>query len=293
MELQTIKTEQTAIVKVQDIPQEALVGKHPLSDYLPEDLKTQLPATVIAKISQSKLKHSNQKERETFAQSALAFINPNLESEAELNIVLAILMDFSADCELTANEFMMALKLSADGKLFLEGVDGKSIPVKLLRKIDQIALRETQQAYIHYRNKDKLHQQGQDKLKAYLNPPKEKSEEELKAERIEFLKGQYKELQSKGSVRASVIFYPLLRKKHKEVKLDFLDNFLNNFKPETIELKNGAGIDFSNPAKVVKNNVHTSFKDAFVSVAIQHYKLKEKTEEQWIEFWEELKELKE
>lgn len=250
----------------------------------------------MAKISQPLLKFSNQQERELFAQKVLAFINPKYSDENNPNDVrldFGVIVDFSRTSDLTANEFMLALQLSADGKLFSEGSDGKSSEVKLFREIDRLKLGEVQKAYIQHKSKDKLHQQGQDRLKAYLNPPKEKSEEELKAERIEFLKGQYKELQSKGSVRASVIFYPLLRKKHKEVKLDFLDNFLNNFKPETIELKNGAGIDFSNPAKVVKNNVHTSFKDAFVSVAIQHYKLKEKTEEQWIEFWEELKELKE
>lgn len=261
---------------------------------MPENLKEQLPLTTIAKISQTKLKFSSRQEREFFAQKVLAFINPKYSDENNTNNVrldLEVIVDFSHTSDLTANEFMLALQLSADGKLFYESSDGKSSEVKLFREIDRLKLGEVQKAYIQYKEKDKLHQQGEIKIKDYLNPPKEKSEEELRVERISFLKGQYNELQTKGSVRASVVFYSLLRKKHKEVKLDFLDNFLNNFKSETIELKNGVGIGFSNPAKVVKNNVHTSFKDAFVSVAIQYYRLKEKTEEEWVDFWESLKNL--
>ena len=60
------------------------------------------------------------------------FINPKFE-EGEAEIAEAEIYSFAKNCELTANEFILALEMSADGKLYSEpDTNGNSEKIKFL-----------------------------------------------------------------------------------------------------------------------------------------------------------------
>ena len=132
--MEIIKAQTTDLVKIQEIPQEAKVGKFPLEPYLHNDLVQRLPEITKAEISQSMLKWSNDEEVSVFTARVLNFINPKFNDEHEIQLAEAELYSFAKKCELTANEFLLALDLASDGKLFSEpDENGNARKVQLFR----------------------------------------------------------------------------------------------------------------------------------------------------------------
>lgn len=239
----------------------------------------QLPSITKAKIGQAKLKYSDEKVRHRFAQSVLKLINPKFESETEANIAFGILMDFSADSELTEAEYIIALKEASKGRLRTEDTNGNLKPVKLFREIDFIKLNEVEQAYILYRNQDKQHELGEAKINEFLAPPKsELTEEQKKAERMKFYEEEWKRLQDRGIIYGTIVFYELIKTEVEKVKLSFLEAVLDTYKPE-----NKKGII----EEIVQQNPKVHFINHFVMRFIKAHKLKDLSLEDWKEYWEE------
>ena len=184
MELQTQQTQDLALQS--QVPTTAIVGKEPIAKYLPNDLQMSLKQMAKAQISQSMLKYASDSEISQFAIRLINFINPKFE-EGEAKIAEAEIYSFARNCELTANEFLLALELSADGKLYSEpDTNGNSEKIKLYREVDRLKLGEIKSAYIALKRADKVFQEDVKKIKAFLEPPKpEKTPEELQKERQE------------------------------------------------------------------------------------------------------------
>lgn len=244
---------------------------------MPESLIQSLPLIIKRKITNPPLKQSEKSEQAIFSKKVLSFLNPKFEDEMEYNISLSILMDFCSDCELTDEEYLQALKMSADGKLTLEE-NGEAKTIKLFREIDNLKLREVKRAYIQYRNHDINYNKGKKMIDNYLNPPLEKTKEEKEKEKIDFLKKQYQELQNIGCPSAFILFYPHLKKDLKIVSVEFIEQFLINYKPEKRE-------GFLYKTNIVKCDAFTEFKKIFTSTALKYKKLNELTINEWIKYW--------
>lgn len=238
----------------------------------------QLPSITRAKIGQAKLKHSDEKVRHRFAQSVLKLINPKFESKTEADIAFGILMDFSADSELTEAEYIIALKEASKGRLITEDANGNLKPVRLFREIDFIKLNEIEQAYIQYRNQDKQHELGEAKINRFLTPQRpELSDEQKKAERMKFYQEEWKRLQDRGVIFGTIVFYELIKTEVEKVKLSFLEAVLDSYKPE-----NKKGI----VGEIVQQNPKIHFINHFVIKFIKAHKLKALSLEDWKQYWE-------
>lgn len=133
-----------------------------------------------AEVSQSMLKRSNEKDVELFAARVISFINPKSDDpDAEFPLAAAEIKDFAKDCQLTAEEFLSALRLATKGKLI--GLDGN--PIKLFREIDILKFGEVEAAYIEYKNLNPVYTKSKKELKQLIEAPKEPTPEEMAARR--------------------------------------------------------------------------------------------------------------
>ena len=156
MELQTQQTQDLALQS--QVPTTAIVGKEAIAKYLPNDLQMSLKQMAKAQISQSMLKYASDSEISQFAIRLINFINPKFE-EGEAEIAEAEIYSFAKNCELTGNEFLLALEMSADGKLYSEpDTNGNSEKIKLYREVDRLKLGEVKSAYIALKRADKVFQ---------------------------------------------------------------------------------------------------------------------------------------
>lgn len=288
MELQTQQTQDLAIQS--QVPTTAIVGKEAIDKYLPNDLKMSLKQMAKAQISQSMLKYASDSEISQFAIRLINFINPKFE-EGEAEIAEAEIYSFAKNCELTANEFLLALELSADGKLYSEpDTNGNSEKIKLYREVDRLKLGEVKSAYIALKRADKVFQEDAKKIKAFLEPPKpEPTEEELKEQRLKFYSEEYKRLQRDGKVLGTTIFYDLIKKEGLEtVKLKWLEAILDKFKPETVDKSLINEPQLVKIPKIKKHDAKTFFIDELVHAYFVNKKLKELSEEEFIKHWENI-----
>ncbi len=242
-----------------------------------------------AEISQSMLKLSSNEDISEFTARILNFFNPKFESPSEEELASADIYLFASRCELTADEFLLALSLATEGKLKSEiDKDGNAETIKLFREIDIIKLGEVKAAYIRYKNDDEQYKKGKSDIKAFLNPPlPEPTPEEKKAQFNKFLKEEYSRLQKKGQVLGTTTFYDLIRKDFEVVKLGFVEKFLKEFKHEVFQDENRS-LEFhlASSKKVIKKDVFLSFKELFITKYIEKEKLKELSELDWILYWE-------
>ncbi|OPC76197.1 hypothetical protein BAZ12_19500 [Elizabethkingia miricola] len=126
------------------------------------------------------LKRSNEKDVELFAARVISFINPKSDDpDAEFPLAAAEIKDFAKDCQLTAEEFLSALRLATKGKLI--GLDGN--PIKLFREIDILKFGEIEAAYIEYKNLNPVYTKSKKELKQLIEAPKEPTPEEMAARR--------------------------------------------------------------------------------------------------------------
>ena len=288
MELQTQQTQDLALQS--QVPTTAIVGKEAIAKYLPNDLQMSLKQMAKAQISQSMLKYASDSEISQFAIRLINFINPKFE-EGEAEIAEAEIYSFAKNCELTGNEFLLALEMSADGKLYSEpDTNGNSEKIKLYREVDRLKLGEVKSAYIALKRADKVFQEDVKKIKAFLEPPKpEPTEEELKEQRLKFYSEEYKRLQRDGKVLGTTIFYDLIKKEGLEtVKLKWLEAILDKFKPETVDKSLINEPQLVKLPKIKKHDAKTFFIDELVHAYFVNKKLKDLSEEDFINHWENI-----
>lgn len=253
-----------------------------------------MPPMVRAEISQSMLKHSDDNQVSIFTARVLNFINPKFDDpDSEMPLAEVELYAFARSCELTCDEFLLALELAADGKLYSEPDDkGTARKIQLFREIDRLKLGEVKAAYLHHKKIDKQYETGKARIKAFLEPPTpELTPEQKKAERTAFYKADYARLQKDETVLGTVIFYDLIKKNGVEkVNLKFLEAVLDRYQPETFESglsvsKVGSRLEI--PRKVT-HNAKTHFINSIVKAYFDKEKLKDLTESQFIEYWENI-----
>lgn len=254
-----------------------------------------------AEISQPMLKSCDLLTLEMFSLHVLNFINPNFEnpdfedphSDASLNKQKVI--DFAKKSKLTPQEFMDALDLVPRGELTTieERPNGEEFEktLKLFSRIDSKNLIEIETAYIRYKTRNKLYEKGKAELKAFLMPPtKESSDEEKKAQNLKFLKEEYQRLQLRGFVLGSTVFYDLIRSNYKVVNLGFVEKFMINFKPEIFEdEKRSVEFHLASSKKIIKKDVFLAFKELFIEKYIEKAQLKNMSDIEWIEHWQNIK----
>ena len=288
MELQTQQTQDLALQS--QVPTTAIVGKEAIAKYLPNDLQMSLKQMAKAQISQSMLKYASDTEISQFAIRLINFINPKFE-EGEAEIAEAEIYSFAKNCELTGNEFLLALEMSAEGKLYSEpDANGNSEKIKLYREVDRLKLGEVKSAYIALKRADKVFQDDLKKIKAFLEPPKpEPTEEELKEQRLKFYSEEYKRLQRDGKVLGTTIFYDLIKKEGLEtVKLKWLEAILDKFKPETVDKSLINEPQLVKLPKIKKHDAKSFFIDELVHAYFVNKKLKDLSEEDFINHWENI-----
>lgn len=238
------------------------------------------------------MKQSSEEEIKIFSARILNFFNPKFEDPHEEELAAADIYSFAMRCELTADEFMLALSLASEGKLKSEpDSDGNVEVIKLFREIDIIKLGEVKAAYVRYKAEDSKYKKGKVDIAAFLNPPPvESSEEEKQKIRLKFLKDEFARLHSKGEVLGSVQYYDLLRKNNDTVKLGFVEKFVRTFIPEEyVKEERSTSVHLASSKKIIKKDLFLSFKEVFVSAYITKMKLKDGTEAEWIEHWENLR----
>ncbi|MGX9985868.1 hypothetical protein [Soonwooa purpurea] len=238
----------------------------------------------MAEISQSMLKSSSDSEISIFAAKVLNFLNPKFQDEEiELELAEAELYSFARNCELTASEFMIALELAAEGKLStIPDENGKNQQVKLYREIDRLKLGEVKAAYnYHKKNIDKKYEEGKAMLAKALNPPLEKTPEQISKEHDLWLESEWERVQNDKPTQGAILFYDKIKtlKNVEMIKLKFIENVLENFKPETA-IGTIGGIP-----KMTKNDIGTYFKERLVKSFIQYHDLKKLTKDEWVKYW--------
>lgn len=137
------------------------------------------------------LKHSDDKVKTEFALLVINFINPKYNiPQVEIKPDIEKCKDFASKCQLTKDEFMIALDMASrrlltykDGKkeLLNPNYDGET--VEYFREIDLSVLGKIETAYIQFKQKDVQYDNGKRKISKHLNDEGEKTLEEAKAER--------------------------------------------------------------------------------------------------------------
>ncbi|MHA7823663.1 hypothetical protein ACVVIH_12945 [Chryseobacterium arthrosphaerae] len=292
MENQIISTQTTGLAARPEIPMEVLrhPGKFPLAPYLPAELVKNLPQIVKAEISQSMLKQSNDEQINIFTAKVLSYFNPKFEDpEIEEELARADILRFAMRCEITEEEFMLALDLATEGKLKTEPDSAGNVEnIKLYREIDIIKLGEVKAAYLRFKNDDEKYKNGKAKIKAFLSPPEKKmTPEEYRSLTLDNIRKDYHRFKADGKVLATSVFYDLIKKTGiVKVKIDFLEKFLKNFVPEVAEGKLSSG--GTSLPNIVKKDVYVEFQNEMINHYIIHLDLHQKNEEEWIKHWETL-----
>ena len=288
------QTKEIQQIQLQEITRNQ--GKHPLAPFLPSDLVMQIKSPMLkAEIAQSTLKHCDDQQISVFIAKVLNFINPKFDDvETEMQLAEAELYSFAHKCELTTDEFMIALEMAVDGKLYTEpDENGHSKRIQLFREIDRLKLGEVKAAYLYHKKIDKQYEIGKSIIKAFLEPPqKELTPEEKKTERINFYKTEFERLQKGEMVLGTTIFYELIKQAGLErISLKYVESVLDKFQPETFQSglsvsKVGAQLDIP---KKVTHNAKVFFIGEIVKSYFKKHNLKELTQDQFIDYWENIK----
>lgn len=266
----------TEIAIHQEVSREALIGKYPLAPYLQAEDLMKLPEIVRAEITQSKLKFSSNEDVEFIAKRILSFINPKFESPEDFQASFLECKDFLSKSDLTGPEILIAIEMAS--KKILVDKDGETI--KLFREIDRLKLGEIETAYINHKRVDVKYEAGKEALQLMLEPPKQKTEEEIEAERLKWLKLEFKRLQNDEDVQGSILFYDYIKSKGIEtVRMSFVETVLANYSPEKVKGSIGG------MPRITKNDAATHFKECLVKSYISYHKLKTLSEDEFIKHW--------
>lgn len=242
-----------------------------------------------AEVSQSMLKHSSQEEVSIFVARVINYINPKFQDETEMKLAEADLIGFAKTCELTCEEFLLALRLAAEKKLVsAPDENGNSEVIKLFREIDSIKFGEIKSAYLYRKTIDTKYESDKVKIKAFLNPPKEVSPEERRATIIKMLTQDHERLMRNERVIATTKYYDWIVKVAgvTSVRVPWLVEILESFEAESSDMKleQGRG-GLLTKAKVTKNDPVLFFKEHFVNAYNKIHKLHRSTLEEWKAHW--------
>ena len=257
---------------------------------LPTEFLNTLPEIVRAEITQSTLKQTsldNPNEIEAFINEVFAKVNPTFtDGENGVKLAESEIRRYAKQSLITREEFFIARTLLSRDLLF--DFDGN--PLKPFKIIDFEFFNKVETAYINFRNHEKTREIGIAKLKAFLEPPKpEPTEEELKEQRLKFYSEEYKRLQRYGKVLGTTIFYDLIKKEGLEtVKLKWLEVILDKFKPETVDKSLINEPQLVKLPKIKKHDAKTFFIDELVHAYFVNKKLKDLSEEDFINHWENI-----
>ena len=111
----------------------------------------------------------------------------------------------------------------------------------------------------------------------------------MKEQRLKFYSEEYKRLQRDGKVLGTTIFYDLIKKEGLEtVKLKWLEAILDKFKPETVDKSLINEPQLVKLPKIKKHDAKTFFIDELVHAYFVNKKLKDLSEEDFINHWENI-----
>lgn len=243
-------------------------------------------------MSQSKLKWSSEEVLERLANRVILFIDPKFNDNggdpekdpfSDYNIAKNKIKDFGRRCEITEEEFILALNFASKGILMVEDQI-----VKIYREINQINLSEIERGYSEFKSRDQKHQNGKKEISNLLNPPPPKmTKEEYEALTFNNIQKDYHRFKSDGKVVATPVFYDLIKSERGDkVKLQFVETFLKNYVPETAEGKLSS--DGTSLPKVIKKDAYVEFQNEMISNYVLYMKLNDTSEEVWLQHWKRL-----
>ncbi|MGU3377378.1 hypothetical protein [Chryseobacterium sp. M5A1_1a] len=256
---------------------------------MPSEFVTKLPETVIAEISQPKLKFSSSEALIRFANRVVFEIDPKYSDEdpdnllSDINLAINKVADFGKRCDLTENEFLIALKMAPMGLLQIDGEK-----VKFFREINTAQLSQYEQGYVEFKAMDQKHQNGKTEISKLLNPPTPKlTTEEYEAMTMDNIRKDYHRFKADGRVLASPVFYDLIKKNRGDkIKLQFVEDFLKNYVPQTAEGK--LTNDSTALPRVIKKDAYVEFQNEMIVNYVMYMKLHETSEELWMQHWKML-----
>lgn len=225
------------------------------------------------------LKYSPEPILDHYATEVFQFVNKSYTFESDGVEDFNKIKKYLATCEITGDEFMIALNAVSGQKL----LDKSGKPITYIRDINEGNFNLYVSAYLDYKRSSKQYEIGKERLNQFLNPPRELTAEEKMRERLNWLSAEYQKLQKDGFVHGSTIFYELITKSEDDfkIKISFVEFVLGKFNPEKALGKNGEGLPI-----VKKNDVVTFFKDKLVASYIKKHNLKELSLEEFINYWE-------
>jgi hypothetical protein len=248
-----------------------------------------LPETVIAEIKQPKLKFSGIDVLTRFANRVVLYIDPKFTDDdtenslSDINIALNKVKDFGSRCNLTEEEFLLALDYASKGLLTID-----EQKVKVYREINQINLSEIEYGYSDFKARNQKYQNGKNQIQSLLNPPPPKlTAEEYETLTLENIRKDFHRFKADGKVLATPIFYDLLKcDRGDKVKLVFVEKFLQNYVPETAEGRLSS--EGSALPKVIKKDAYVEFQNEMIRNYVIYLKLNETSEEIWMQHWKNL-----
>lgn len=253
-----------------------------------------MPETVKEEISQKKLRWSDDDTLERFASRVILFIDPKFTDNdsgklpeedpfSDYSIAKNKIKDFGRRCDLTENEYVLALNYASKGILVID-----EHVVKVYREINQINLAEIERGYTDFKVRDQKYQNAKTEIRKFLTPPEPKmTPEQYAAVTAENIRKDYHRFKADGKVLATPTFYDLIKKTGIEkVKLQFVENFLKNYVPEVAEGKlSAAGTALP---KLIKKDAYLEFQNEMISNYVIYLKLHESSEEIWMQHWKRL-----
>lgn len=186
---------------------------------------------------------------------------------------------FCQSFRLTAPEIVEAYTMALRKELYANGE-----PIKVFPNLSVITAGEILKAYEEYKIKSQTLEQGRKKLNEAINPPKEETAEEKQEKRLIFLKNSFKEYLQTGEMKGVILFYDKIRNLYPKISIDFVEHFLIKFKAE--EPQKSESVGGMMPYKMVKNDAFVKFKETYVYAFLEKMEMKNYTEQQWIDYWE-------
>lgn len=224
------------------------------------------------------LKYSPEPILDHYATEVFQFVNKSYAFEGDGIEDFAKIKKYLKTCELTGNEFMIALNAVSSQKL----LDNFGKPVLYIRDVNEGNFNLYVSAYLDFKRSNRQYEIGKERLNEFLNPPKEPTAEEKKQIRLTWLETEYRKLAADGTVHGSTEFFKIITAKD-EIKINVTDavKVLEKFKPETAVGEIGKGLPL-----VKKHDAKTFFIDRFIASYIKKHNLKELSLNDWINYWE-------
>ena len=185
------------------------------------------------------LKHSDEKVKTEFALLVINFINPKYNNpQIEIKPDIEKCKDFASKCELTKDEFMIALDMASrrlltykDGKREFSNPNYDGETVEYFREIDLSILGKIETAYIQFKQKDTKYEKGKKRISEYLNNQQIESEESKKERRLKLWEEIKKCVSENKPCVHAFLFYERL------IKKGAFKNFVGNKEAQETVLK--------------------------------------------------------